>query len=177
MTQPLGFERKRGQTASEVKYFSRGHPTKLFLYRHQSMSCRFWRRVEMTLQGAIASRRYSRRSNAGRHIYLIGDPSQCTERFPFTRAYSATSTRASSLACTVTRTFRIKYDFRGAPGRGPARHPGFSREPNGSHRTAPEMLVLFSSAGKGMQHRRLSQGKDGPAPASRRPLPAPQRRW
>ena len=52
MTQPLGFERNEGQTASQVKYFSRGPSCKLFLTEHKAVLSLPGAALEMTLKGA-----------------------------------------------------------------------------------------------------------------------------
>jgi uncharacterized protein (TIGR03437 family) len=76
MTPPLGFERNDGQTAGEVRYFSRGPSSTLFLTGHKAILSFQGASLEMTPQGANPAPRIEAVDREpGAVNYLIGEDS------------------------------------------------------------------------------------------------------
>src|SRR4051812_31426330 len=78
---PFGFERNDGQTSGEVRYFSRGPSSTLFLTDHKAVLSLPGASVEMTLKGA--SRRARPEAvdlEPGAVNYFIGETSSAWRR-------------------------------------------------------------------------------------------------
>jgi len=77
MTQPLGFERNDGQTSSEVRYFSRGPSSTLFLTARKAVLSFQGASLEMTLAGANPAARIEALDRTPGDVnYFVGQDSR-----------------------------------------------------------------------------------------------------
>ncbi len=121
MTQPLGFERNDGQTASEVRYFSRGPASTLFLTASKAVLSFQGASLEMALQGANPAARIEGVDRApGAANYFIGaDSSRWRSSIP---RYARV--RYSGVYPGIDLVYygngqKLEYDFVVAPGADP----------------------------------------------------------
>lgn len=96
MTQPIGFERNDGQTASEVRYFSRGPSATLFLTERRAVLSLHGASLEMTLKGASPAGHIEAFDSApGAVNYFIGEETQPVAEIDSTIPASSVQQRIS----------------------------------------------------------------------------------
>ena len=163
MTQPLGFERNEGQTASQVKYFSRGPSCKLFLTQHKAVLSLPGAALEMTLQGANReSPLQPEEQLPGAVNYLIGDPSQWHRAISLYARVRYRNVYPGIDLVYYARDRKFEYDFVVAPGADP-RAIRVAFKGNQTARIDSQGDLVLSVAGKEVvQHRPVVyQERDG----------------